>query len=143
MAMATAGSRARLGLALGLLSAIGPLSIDLYLPALPSMATELQAAPADLQRTLSIFFLALAAAQTRKIRERLTLARTVPEDVNQGPIVGAMLAGWAVVKGERAGGRVPPPPSRSSSAASSSPRTRPNPRGRRSGPTSDLTTSSF
>lgn len=85
--------------------------------------------------------LALAAAQTRKIRERLTLARTVPEDVNQGPIVGAMLAGWAVVKGERAGGRVPPPPSRSSSASST--RTRPNPRGRRSGPTSDLTTSSF
>jgi len=56
-------SDARLGLTLGLLSAIGPLSIDLYLPAFPTMARELGAAPGDIQRTLSVFFLALAAAQ--------------------------------------------------------------------------------
>jgi MFS transporter, DHA1 family, multidrug resistance protein len=53
----------RLGLTLGALSAIGPLSIDLYLPALPSMASELGAAPGELQRTLSVFFLALGLAQ--------------------------------------------------------------------------------
>jgi len=54
---------ARLGLVLGVLSAIGPLSIDLYLPAFPTMARELAASPGEVQRTLSAFFLALAAAQ--------------------------------------------------------------------------------
>ena len=62
-APALTGSPARFGLTLGVLSSIGPLSVDLYLPALPWMATELHASPGDLQRTLSIFFLALAAAQ--------------------------------------------------------------------------------
>jgi DHA1 family bicyclomycin/chloramphenicol resistance-like MFS transporter len=57
------GARARLGLTLGVLSAIGPFAIDLYLPALPGMMTELSATPAQMQRTLSLFFLALAAAQ--------------------------------------------------------------------------------
>lgn len=57
------GSQARLGLTLGVLSAIGPLSIDLYLPALPTMGTDLGAAPNELQRTLSVFFLALGLAQ--------------------------------------------------------------------------------
>ncbi len=53
----------RLGLTLGLLSTIGPLAIDLYLPALPAMMQDLDATPGELQRTLSIFFFALAAAQ--------------------------------------------------------------------------------
>ena len=48
----------------------------------------------------------LAAAETRKVRERLTLRRVVAADVNQGPIVGVMLAGYAVVKAEK----VKPPP---------------------------------
>ena len=51
------------GLALGLLSAIGPLAIDLYLPAFPTMVKDLHATPGEVQRTLSAFFLALAAAQ--------------------------------------------------------------------------------
>jgi len=51
------------GLALGLLSAIGPLAIDLYLPAFPTMVHDLNATPGDVQRTLSAFFLALALAQ--------------------------------------------------------------------------------
>jgi DHA1 family bicyclomycin/chloramphenicol resistance-like MFS transporter len=51
------------GLALGLLSAIGPLAIDLYLPAFPAMTRDLDASPGDVQRTLSAFFLALALAQ--------------------------------------------------------------------------------
>jgi DHA1 family bicyclomycin/chloramphenicol resistance-like MFS transporter len=51
------------GLAIGLLSAIGPLAIDLYLPAFPTMVRELHASPGDVQRTLSAFFLALALAQ--------------------------------------------------------------------------------
>src|SRR6185503_4499710 len=51
------------GLALGLLSAIGPLAIDLYLPAFPTMVRDLHASPGEVQRTLSAFFLALAGAQ--------------------------------------------------------------------------------
>jgi MFS transporter, DHA1 family, multidrug resistance protein len=61
--VASPEAHARLGLTLGAVSAVGPLSIDLYLPALPAMASELGAAPGDLQRTLSVFFLALALAQ--------------------------------------------------------------------------------
>ena len=57
------GSELKTGLALGLLSAIGPLAIDLYLPAFPTMARDLHASPGEVQRTLSAFFLALAAAQ--------------------------------------------------------------------------------
>jgi DHA1 family bicyclomycin/chloramphenicol resistance-like MFS transporter len=56
-------SSLRLGLALGLLSAVGPLSIDLYLPAFPQLAHDLSASPGEVQRTLSAFFLALAFAQ--------------------------------------------------------------------------------
>lgn len=56
-------SELRLGLALGLLSALGPVSIDLYLPAFPRIAHDLSAAPSEVQRTLSMFFLALACAQ--------------------------------------------------------------------------------
>ena len=57
------GSVLKTGLALGLLSAIGPLAIDLYLPAFPTMVRDLHATPGEVQRTLSAFFLALAAAQ--------------------------------------------------------------------------------
>ena len=53
----------RTGLVLGLLSTLGPLSIDLYLPAFPVMARDLGGSAADVQRSLSIFLLALAAAQ--------------------------------------------------------------------------------
>ena len=52
-----------LGLALGFLSCLGPLSIDLYLPAFPSIVHDLGTSPADVQRTLSIFLFALAVGQ--------------------------------------------------------------------------------
>jgi len=55
--------RVGLGLTLGVLSAIGPLAIDLYLPALPTLAQDLAAEPGQAQRTISVFLLALAAAQ--------------------------------------------------------------------------------
>lgn len=60
---AAVSSYARLGLTLGALSALGPLAIDLYLPAFPTMVQELSATPGEVQRTLSVFFLALALAQ--------------------------------------------------------------------------------
>ncbi len=53
----------RTGLVLGLLSLVGTLAIDLYLPAFPTIGRDLGASPAQVQRSLSVFFLALAAAQ--------------------------------------------------------------------------------
>ncbi|MDX9875220.1 MAG: multidrug effflux MFS transporter [Spongiibacteraceae bacterium] len=53
----------RAGIVLGLLSVLGPVAIDLYLPAFPQIAEDLAASPGEVQRTLSIFFFALAAAQ--------------------------------------------------------------------------------
>ncbi|MGG5413127.1 multidrug effflux MFS transporter [Edwardsiella tarda] len=44
---------------LGSLVAFGPLSIDMYLPALPAMAQRLQATTGQMQLTLSAFFLGL------------------------------------------------------------------------------------
>ena len=49
-----------LGIGFGFLSSLGPLAIDLYLPAMPGMARELAADSGAVQRTLSAFFLGLA-----------------------------------------------------------------------------------
>ncbi|MBV2143905.1 multidrug effflux MFS transporter [Falsochrobactrum sp. TDYN1] len=48
---------------LGLLSAIGPFAIDMYLPALPTIALDLRAETSAVQMSLLVFFLALAIAQ--------------------------------------------------------------------------------
>jgi DHA1 family bicyclomycin/chloramphenicol resistance-like MFS transporter len=53
----------KLGLLLGLLAGLGPLAIDLYLPAFPTLAQELQATPAAVQLSMVSFFLALALGQ--------------------------------------------------------------------------------
>jgi MFS transporter, DHA1 family, multidrug resistance protein len=53
----------RLVLLLGGLIALGPLSIDLYLPALPAIARDLQASDADVQFTLTGMLLGLAVGQ--------------------------------------------------------------------------------
>src|SRR5258708_6776074 len=45
------------------LSAFSPLSIDMYLPALPTIAADLQASAGDIQLTLSIFMVAFGAGQ--------------------------------------------------------------------------------
>ncbi|WP_410606251.1 multidrug effflux MFS transporter [Amycolatopsis sp. lyj-109] len=50
-------------LVLGGLTAFGPLSIDMYLPALPRMATDLHAADSTVQLTLSAFIAGLALGQ--------------------------------------------------------------------------------
>jgi DHA1 family bicyclomycin/chloramphenicol resistance-like MFS transporter len=50
-------------LVLGGLSAFGPLSIDMYLPALPRMAGDLHAADTTVQLTLSAFIAGLALGQ--------------------------------------------------------------------------------
>ena len=54
---------AKLALVLGGLTAFGPLSIDMYLPAMPLMAGDLHAADATVQLTLTSFVLGLAIGQ--------------------------------------------------------------------------------
>ncbi|AGT08712.1 multidrug effflux MFS transporter [Paracoccus aminophilus] len=53
----------RMALLLGLLSAVGPFAIDMYLPALPQIAHDLGASDARAQQTLSIYFLVFGVAQ--------------------------------------------------------------------------------
>ncbi|RYF18326.1 MAG: Bcr/CflA family efflux MFS transporter, partial [Comamonadaceae bacterium] len=52
-----------LALVLGLVSAVGPFAIDMYLPALPTIGRALGASPATVQASLIVFFLALGLAQ--------------------------------------------------------------------------------
>lgn len=53
----------RSALVLGLLAAVGPFAIDMYLPAMPAMAADLGAPVASVQATLTAFFLTFGAAQ--------------------------------------------------------------------------------
>jgi len=53
----------RLAVILGLLSAVGPFAIDMYLPALPTIAADLGATEAAVQVTLTAYFLAFGLAQ--------------------------------------------------------------------------------
>ena len=48
---------------LGLLTAIGPFAIDMYLPAMPTIAASLQTSTAAAQMTLTAFFLSFGACQ--------------------------------------------------------------------------------
>jgi DHA1 family bicyclomycin/chloramphenicol resistance-like MFS transporter len=52
-----------LALVLGLVSAVGPFAIDMYLPALPTIGQALGASPGAVQATLIVFFAALGAGQ--------------------------------------------------------------------------------
>ncbi len=56
-------SLARDAIVLGLLSAVGPFAIDMYLPALPAIAAEFRASDAAVQGSLVAFFLAVAFGQ--------------------------------------------------------------------------------
>ena len=53
----------RHGIILGLLSAIGPFAIDMYLPALPSIGQSLHANAATVQMSLTVFFIAVGGGQ--------------------------------------------------------------------------------
>jgi MFS transporter, DHA1 family, multidrug resistance protein len=52
-----------LALVLGLVSAVGPFAIDMYLPALPRIGQALGASPGAVQASLIVFFVALGAGQ--------------------------------------------------------------------------------
>jgi hypothetical protein len=53
----------RNALVLGLLSAVGPFAIDMYLPALPAIAADLHASTAATQMTLIAFFVSFGLCQ--------------------------------------------------------------------------------
>jgi DHA1 family bicyclomycin/chloramphenicol resistance-like MFS transporter len=53
----------RTALVLGLLSAVGPFAIDMYLPALPAIGANLQADAGAVQMSLMAFFVALGVSQ--------------------------------------------------------------------------------
>jgi DHA1 family bicyclomycin/chloramphenicol resistance-like MFS transporter len=53
----------RVALVLGLIQAIGPFAIDMYLPALPSIGQGLDAGVDAVQASLTVFFIALAMGQ--------------------------------------------------------------------------------
>jgi MFS transporter, DHA1 family, multidrug resistance protein len=48
---------------LGLLSAVGPFAIDMYLPALPAIAADLHASTSATQMTLTMFFISFGLCQ--------------------------------------------------------------------------------
>jgi len=62
-AVAVPGGRVKLALILGGLTAIGPFSLDLYLPALPRIAEELQTTTSIAQLSLTACLLGLAMGQ--------------------------------------------------------------------------------
>ena len=53
-------SPARFAVVLGLLSAIGPISVDMYLPALPTIAADLGTNVGAVQMSVVVMFVALA-----------------------------------------------------------------------------------
>jgi len=53
----------RIALVLGLLSAIGPFAIDMYLPALPAIGEHLSADIGAVQMSLTVFFLSVGVGQ--------------------------------------------------------------------------------
>jgi DHA1 family bicyclomycin/chloramphenicol resistance-like MFS transporter len=53
----------RIALVIGLLGAVGPFAIDMYLPALPAVAAELGASAQATQFTLTAFFVAFGVSQ--------------------------------------------------------------------------------
>lgn len=57
------GSYASLAIILGTLTAFGPFSIDMYLPALPAIAHEFGVETAAAQQTLAVFFIGLSLGQ--------------------------------------------------------------------------------
>ncbi len=56
-------SPVRLAIVLGLITAVGPFAIDMYLPALPSMGASLNASLGAVQWSLTVFFIVIGACQ--------------------------------------------------------------------------------
>lgn len=63
MTMNTSQSRTKLLLALASLTALGPLSIDFYLPGFPAMSTDLNVPIGTIQLSLAAFFIGISIGQ--------------------------------------------------------------------------------
>lgn len=61
--LSTKPQRVRMAIVLGALTALGPLSIDMYLPALPGLARDLHTTASLAQLSLTFFLLGLALGQ--------------------------------------------------------------------------------
>ena len=61
----------KLALVLGALTAMGPLAIDTYLPALPTIARDLRTTAALVQVSLSVYFVGIALGQACTARCRI------------------------------------------------------------------------
>jgi DHA1 family bicyclomycin/chloramphenicol resistance-like MFS transporter len=57
------GAYVRLAVILGALTGMGPLAIDMYLPALPTIARDLQASTSSVQISLAVYFIGIACGQ--------------------------------------------------------------------------------
>ena len=53
----------RLAVILGALTAMGPLAIDMYLPALPTIAREMASSTGSVQVSLAVYFIGIACGQ--------------------------------------------------------------------------------
>ena len=84
----------RAALVLGLLQAIGPFAIDMYLPALPSIGQNLGAGVDAVQASLMVFFIALAVGQLRG-HDRA--------EFDHGVVAAAHTIVWATMPGIRNG----------------------------------------
>lgn len=91
----------RLALILGMMTALGPLGVDMYLPAFPALAADLQASPAAVARTLAAFLLGMAVGQLAFGPLSDRLGRRVP--IFAGLMLfGAASAGCAMATGAEA-----------------------------------------
>ena len=93
----------RAALVLGLLSAVGPLAIDMYLPAMPAIATALGADVSSVQLTLTAYFVAFGLAQLFYGPWADQMGRKVPLYVGIGIFIVASIGcamaptiGWLV-----------------------------------------------
>lgn len=62
-ALSRPASSAGLIILLGAITALGPAATDMYLPALPTIASDLSAAAGDVQLTLAVYFIGMALGQ--------------------------------------------------------------------------------
>lgn len=93
----------RMALVLGLLAAVGPFAIDMYLPALPQVAEDLTTTEAGAAMTLAAYFLTFGLAQMIYGPMSDAIGRKRPMAIGVGVLVaatvGAALAptiGWLI-----------------------------------------------
>jgi DHA1 family bicyclomycin/chloramphenicol resistance-like MFS transporter len=96
----------RSAITLGLLALVGPFAIDMYLPALPTIADDLQTTIAATQATLTAYFIAFGVAQLVYGPLADWIGRKPPIYIGLAIfIVGSLASAWAPSIGWLAAGR--------------------------------------